>query len=620
MTQPRRIVGMMCRGALVGALAAGLALPARAEKDASERLRAQRVAPGDTDQTLRAMRDELARSKERLRIPDLEAPYFIEYRLLDLDVRTVTAQFGALLQSATSRNRYMSVDVRVGDYKLDSSNFVADDQFRGFIGSTGTVGIDRDYDSLRQDLWLATDQAYKEALDAMSRKRGFLRSLAKPSNIDDFSREQRVTLIEPRLEPDWSSRNWDDEARAVSAVLRAYPELYSTRVTYRLVYTTSYLMNSEGTEIRVSRSLAAIEASLETQSDDGMPLHDYYTAYTVRPADLPGVDTVKKELEQTGRELIALRAAPPAQDYVGPVLFDARAAGAVLAQALAPSVSGARPPLSMLPVYDQIMERMGGRSEWSSRLNSRVLPQGVNIVDDPTAKDFHGQALIGQYEVDEEGVRGQRVSIVENGTLKNLLMSRRPGPDFDQSNGHGRDAFLVGTHPLMSNLFFSSTQGVRPADLRKQFLDACRAAGRSWCMEVRRMDNPVVGIHHQDELSDVIAGLAAGAATGDRLPLLMYRVNVNDGSEILVRGARLTGVTLRAMRNLLGLGNDQTAHPFFQSLVSGFAGTSLGAFGSADSGVPSTVIAPSLLFEELEVRGARGEPRRLPLLPAPPLN
>jgi hypothetical protein len=30
-------------------------------------------------------------------------------------------------------------------------------------------------------------------------------------------------------------------------------------------------------------------------------------------------------------------------------------------------------------------------------------------------------------------------------------------------------------------------------------------------------------------------------------------------------------------------------------------------------------VAPSLLFDELEVRGARGEPKRLPLLPAPDL-
>jgi len=578
------------------------------------------VQPGDSDKTLLAMRDELQRSRDRLQIPGLERPYYIEYRLLDLDVRTVTAAFGALVSTNTSRNRFMNVALRVGDYKLDSSNFITDDAFRGFIGSTGQVGIDRDYDSLRQDLWLATDQAYKEALDSLSRKRGFLRSLANPPSIDDFSRVQPTVLAEPRLEPDWTSRNWEEEAKAISAVLRAYPQLYGTRVAYHLIYATSYLMSTEGTEIRVSRSLAAIEASLETQADDGMPLHNFYAAYARRPAELPSVDAVRKELNRAAQGLIALRQAPPAPDYVGPVLFEAPAAGSLLAQMLGPSVSGARPPLSMLPMFDQLMERMGGRSEWVGRVGTRVLPASVSLVDDATAKGFRGQSLLGNYEVDDEGVRGERVTLVENGFLRRLLMARRPGPDFDRSNGHGRAAFLNEPRPAMSNLFFTSSDAVSPAELRKRFLDKCREAGLKWCVIVREMDNPVLGLHRQEDLQDMIAGLAAGAATGDRMPLLVYRVNVADGHEEQVRGARLIGLNLRALRSLAGIGNDLTVFTFMQSQATGFAGTALGAFGSAQGGVPSTVVAPSLLFEEVEVRGARGEPRRLPLVPPPPLN
>ena len=607
MSRRRSLEGILALATLVASAA-----PARAQ--------APRVQPGDSDKTLVAMRDELQRSRDRLAIPGLERPYYIEYRLLDLDVRTVSASFGALISTNTARNRFMSVNVRVGDYKLDSSNFVTDESFRGFIGSTGQVGIDRDYNSLRQDLWLATDQAYKEALDTLSRKRGFLRSLAKPPDIDDFSRAQPVKLIEPRLEPDWTSRNWEDEARAISAVLRGDPQLYDTRVTYHLIYATSYLMNTEGTEIRVSRSLAAIEASLETQADDGMPLHHFCAFYARRPSELPPVDVAHKELDRVGKELVALRLAPPAADYVGPVLFEVPAAGALVAQMLGPSVGGARPPLSMLPMFDQIMERMGGRSEWSGRVGTRVLPPSVTLVDDPAAKEFHGQPLLGDYGVDDEGVRGQRVALVEDGVLRNQLMSRRPGPDFDQSNGHGRAAPLNDPRPAMSNLFFTSSDTVSPAELRKRFLDKCREAGLRACLVVRQMDNPVLGLHRQEDLSDMIASLAAGAASGDRAPLLVFRVNVADGREELVRGARLTGLNLRALRSLAGIGNDPAVFSFMQSQATGFSGTALGAFGAAQGGVPGSMIAPSLLFEEVEVRGARGEPRRLPLVPPPPLN
>ena len=581
---------------------------------------APRTPPGDSDKTLQAMRDELQRSRDRLQIPGLERPYYIQYRLVDLDMRTVSAAFGAIVMSNSSRNRFMSVEVRVGDYKLDSSNFITDDAFRGFIGSTGTVGIDRDYDSLRQDLWLATDQAYKEALDTLSRKRGFLRSLARPPSIDDFSKARPAVLIEPRLEPDWTSRNWDAEAKAVSAVLRNYPDLYSTRVTYHLIYATSYLMNSEGTEVRFSRSLAAIEASLDTQADDGMPLHDFYAAYARRLADLPGAETARREVERVAKELAALRSAPPAPDYAGPVLFEAPAAGSLLAQMLGPSLSGARPPLSMLPMFDQLMERMGGRSEWTGRLGNRVLPAGVTLVDDPTAKEFQGQPLIGAYAVDEEGVRGERVALVENGMLRHLLMSRRPGPDFDESNGHGRSSFLGEPRPAMSNLFFTSGETLSAAELRRKFVEKCREAGRPWCLVVRRMDNPALGVSRQEDFSDMIAGLAAGAASGDRVPLLVYRVSVDDGREELLRGARLIGLNLRALKSLVGVGNDAALFAFQQSQATGFGGTALAAFGSAQGGLSSTVVAPSLLLEDVEVRGARGEPRRLPLLPPPPLN
>jgi TldD protein len=303
------------------------------------------VPSGDADKTLAALHDELQRSSDRLVLPGQEKPYYIQYRLLDLDERTIIAEFGGIVASSTTRNRFMSVDVRVGDYKLDSSNFLSDEGFRGFLGSTGTVGIDRDYDSLRQDLWLATDQGYKEALDSLSHKQAFLRSLANAPTVDDFSRTAPFVDVEQRLEPDWTSRNWENEAKTVSAVLRSHPELNNSRVTYHLIYATTYLVNTEGTQIRVSRSFASIEASLGAQADDGMPVHNYLALYANRPAELPAADAVRQQLDHAGNDLVALRAAPPVQDYDGPVLFEAPAAGSLLAEKHSPTHGGARPPL-----------------------------------------------------------------------------------------------------------------------------------------------------------------------------------------------------------------------------------------------------------------------------------
>jgi TldD protein len=578
------------------------------------------VPPGESDQTLHAMHDEMERSISRLQIPDVGKPFYIEYRLLDMDVREVSASAGALVSSSTSRNRYMRVDVRIGDYHLDSSNFISDEGFQGFLSSEGEVGIDRDYTSLRQDLWLSTDQAYKEAATQMSLKQAFLRSLTKPPEIDDFSKSQPMVRVDPRIEPDWTSRNWENEARQASEVLRTFPQLYGTRVNYYLIYATTYLMTSEGTTIRTSRSLAAVEAALDTQADDGMPLHNSYAVYVARPDGLPDAATVAKGLGSAATQLMALRASPNVPDYTGPVLFDASAAGSVIAQVLGPSFSGARPPLSMVQRFDEIMESMGGRSEWSGRVGTRVLPTGVSLVDDPTLREFQGQPLLGSYEVDDEGVKAQRVAVVENGILRELLMSRRPGPDAEDSNGHARSALLSDTRPLASNLLLQSNDALKPADLRKKFIDACREDGHEWCLEVKQMDNPALTSVHQEDFSEFIGGVAGGIASGERIPLLAYRVYVADGREELVRGGRIEGLTARLMRNILGIGDDATVYTYMQNPSVGFAGTALGSFGSAQDGIPSTVITPSLMLDDVEVRGFHGEPRRLPLVTSPPLQ
>jgi TldD protein len=574
----------------------------------------------DDDQTLRAMHDEMERNRARLQLPGVEKPFYLEYRLLDVDVRAITASFGNLVSSTTTRNRFMSVDARIGDYHLDSSNFISEDGFQGFLGSTGEVGVDHDYNSLRQDLWLATDQAYKEAATQMSLKQAFLRSLTKPPEIDDFSQERAIVKIDPRELPDWTSRKWEDEASAASLALKSFPQLYGTRVNYYFVYTTYYLMNSEGTELRTSKKLAAVEAAFDTQAGDGMPLHNYYAIYVAKPGDIPDPATISKGLTQAGSELMQLRSAPLVPDYTGPVLFDASASGSVLAQVMAASLSGARPPLSMLGAFDQIMDRMGGRSEWTGRVNTRVLPTSVSLIDDPTLSDYQGHPLLGQYEIDDEGVKGQRVELVQNGVLKNLLMSRRPGPEFQASNGHARSAMLSDTKPLASNLIFQSSDASNAADLRKKFVDACRQDGHEWCIEVKRMDNPALSSISQQDFSDFLGSIAGGVASGERMPLLYYRVYVADGREELVRGGHIEGLSLRSIRNILAVGDDLAVYNYTQNPAAGFAGTALGSFGGIQGGIPSSIVAPSLLLEEVEIRGFHGEPRRLPLVPAPTLK
>src|SRR5258708_32385258 len=116
---------------------------------------------------------------------------------------------------------------------------------------------------------------------------------------------------------------------------------------------------------------------------------------------------------------MAMRAAPPAPDYTGPVLFEPRAAGALLAEVLTPSLGGARPPLAFQPVVEQLMSSLGGRSDWSGKVGSRVLPARVTLMDNPAATDYKGALLVGSYSLEQGGVPGEKVTVADESKLKN---------------------------------------------------------------------------------------------------------------------------------------------------------------------------------------------------------
>src|SRR5216684_1160267 len=69
---------------------------------------------------LEALLTELDRSKAQLKIDQVQSPYYIEYRVNDVDDYDDEAAFGALRESQRVHLRILRVVVRVGDYKQDS--------------------------------------------------------------------------------------------------------------------------------------------------------------------------------------------------------------------------------------------------------------------------------------------------------------------------------------------------------------------------------------------------------------------------------------------------------------------------------------------------------------------
>src|SRR5271154_1956881 len=147
---------------------------------------AANAASGDV--VLRALREEMERSKDKLKLDNVPAPYYIEYRVTDIDQFEASAVFGALRSQQRDHGRLLRVVVRVGDYKQDSF-------FGTGEGSIDLVSTDDDVFAIRHRIWLATDRAYKAASEALSAKQAALKQLKVDEPVDDFSKATPVEAI-----------------------------------------------------------------------------------------------------------------------------------------------------------------------------------------------------------------------------------------------------------------------------------------------------------------------------------------------------------------------------------------------------------------------------------------
>jgi predicted Zn-dependent protease len=523
---------------------------------------AQDAAKSANDPVLRAMLDELQRSKAKLKLTDVETPYYIEYRISDVDEFKVETVFGERRLQNRSHGRLLRVVVRVGNYKQDSYIGMGE-------GLTNVAVVDDDLAALRNELWLNTDRAYKMASEALTQKQAALKQLNVEIPVDDFAKAAAVESVQPLAHLEVTPQEWVDTLQAASALYRRDALLQDFEASADFSATNRYLVNTEGTIVRDGKALYNVRVSGSTQAADGMRLNRGWSFVSAAAAELPAR---AKVLEQSGKVIAGLkelREAPMAdEDYRGPVLFAPAAAENVIDSLVSNNIVGRKPQLGA-------PARTTGA--WSAEYKSRVLPDFVSVKDDPTLTTFQGRSLIGSYAVDDDGVKAQSVSIVEKGKLVNFLMGRAPIRDFPESNGHGRAALGQPPEPAPGTLKVESSEPLAPEELKRKLIELARQ-------------------------HDLKYGYFVESLGGDLSPQVLRRVWVNDGHEELVRGGLFGELDTRSLRSdIVAAGND------------------LKVSNRAES-IPNSIINPSLLFDELQVKRAEASKEKLPEYAAPPLN
>ncbi len=522
-------------------------------------------ADAGKDPVLKAMLAELDRSMSQLQLQGFAKPFFIQYRIEEVDNFQTTAEFGASEGSDHARQRVARVTVRVGDYKTDSSGARGD-------GSLEIAVLDDDPIALRSTLWTGTDQAYKNALSAYAQKQAELKQVQTPPQADNFSQEKPIVSLADPIALHVDENSWADRIARASGLYRTdssvnagQRDIEYSSASFRARATTTWLVNSEGTIVRKSSVEYQQSFAAGTQAPDGMRLDRSYGSSGTSLADLDSDAVFNKHAVDELASLAELRKAPLVEEeYHGPLLFSADAAADALRSLLGSGVIATRPALGT-------EARTNG--PFASSYHARILPDFMNVVDDPSLKTFDGKGPLGAYDVDDEGVPAQAVKVVEAGRLDNYLIGRQPVRDFPQSNGHGRAGITGPSHPMIGVLKISADNGLSVGDLNQKLLEMAK-------------DRGLQSIYFVQTLG------------GGLTPRLLYRVSL-DGKRELVRGAVLDDIDERALRSSIeAAGNNLWIANYFGD-------------------PPTTVLAPALLFGDATVRRANAKNDKLPFYPPP---
>jgi TldD protein len=528
------------------------------------------------DAVLATMQRELKRASTALAKSD-PAPYFMSYAVSDLEGTVIVATNGSVIFSTSAVRRQGDVMMHVGSLALDNTHNQA--RPSGII--SGQLPLADDPDAAARILWQLTDREYDQASAAFAKvKTSNAVQADEEDKSPDFSTQPPVKHIDnAQFTPFTAQKAWEERTRKISALFLKYPDVYSSIVYFTASSDRSYLTTSEGTSLVRPAAMVRLIIQAETRADDGTELMRV-ESYQAGTADqLPGDPELEAKVARVAGDLKALRAAPAAEPYAGPAMLSGRAAAVFFHEVLGHRLEGHR----------QRDENEG--QTFTKKVNQLVLPAFLSVTDDPTLKELNGTKLAGFYDYDDEGVPAQKVVAVENGMLRNFLMSRMPIKNFDGSNGHGRRQPGLMATGRQGNLIVTSTNMVKDSELRAKFIEEIKKQGKPY------------GLYFDDIQGGFTLTQRSLPQAFQVLPVMVYRVYADGRPDELVRGVDIVGTPLLSLNNIMVTGD--TLQVFN------------GVCGAESGQVPVSAAAPSMLFSTIEVQKRRRGTERPPILPPP---
>jgi TldD protein len=544
-----------------------------------------RVSPAAGDDTakpsplLPAMKTELDRSMKTLGAQD-PAAYFIGYALTETQRATVSGSNGALLSSEEGRNRWLEVSVRTGSYQLDDTHKV--DGRQPPNGGPGTnAPIDDDPEVLRRAIWLETDKQYRAAAEALIKIQTGkeVKAQSEEGKAPDFSHEKPQVSVGSWASFQLDRKPWEEKVRVYTKYFRDSAAVINSIVTFTAQAQNTLQLNSEGTQLQFGQVRYRLDLFIQGKAGDGMDIDRYYSFDWVNPSEAPTDKAVFAAAGQLRKELEGLVVSPINDPTVGPALLTGRAAAVFFHEVFGHRAEGHR------------QKDVNEGQTFTKKVGEQILPDFLTIYDDATQRKVGNQELLGYYQFDDEGVKAERVTLVDHGVLKNFEMSRSPIAGFPSSNGHGRRQLGATPVSRQGNLIVQSSKTLTDAQLRAKFI------------ELIKQQNKPYGL-----LIDDIAGGFTLTGRGQPQafqvePLVVYKVYADGRPDELVRGVDIVGTPLASLTKIVATGDTQ-------QVFNGYCGAESGS-------VPVSASAPAILTSELEVQKKATSSDRPPILPPP---
>jgi predicted Zn-dependent protease len=533
-------------------------------------------AKAANDPVLQIMQRELSRATGDLGKTD-PSPYFLSYTVNDQNIVVLVGAYGTLLTDAAVQRRQADVTMRVGSPALDNTH----GQSRSSGMSSASLPLTDDPDAIARVLWELTDREYKRAAPAfLNVKTNTAVKAEEEDQSPDFSKEPPQTHTgAPLTPPSFDRAAWQAEIRRLSGNFRKYSGVYFASVILQVQNSNSRLVSSEGAAIATPSASARLVIEAQTRADDGMDLIRVETFQSPTPSSLPTEAEIAAKMDKMAEDLKALRKAPVAEPYDGPALLSGRAAAVFFHEVLGHRLEGHRQ-----------RDQEEGQT-FTKKVNQEVLPKFLSVADDPTIHELAGVKLAGSYEFDNEGSPARRVEVIQNGILRNFLMSRMPIKDFSSSNGHGRNQPGLMPTGRQGNLIVTSSQTVPEAQLRQKLIDEAKKQGKPY------------GLYFDDIQGGFTLTARSLPQAFQVLPVIVYRVYADGRPDELVRGVDIVGTPLAALTRIVTTGDQP--HVFN------------GVCGAESGSVPVAAVAPAMLFSEMEVQKRAHSHERPPILPPP---